>query len=65
MEYNNALSLCYDLNEKCFKETKWKNLMVGHIIKVEKDETLPADILVIKSSNENGFCYLQTTNLDG
>lgn len=26
---------------------------------------IPADLLVIKSSSENGFCYLQTTNLDG
>lgn len=26
---------------------------------------IPADILVIKSSDENGLCYLETTNLDG
>jgi magnesium-transporting ATPase (P-type) len=30
-----------------------------------KNQVIPADILVIKSSAENGFCYLQTTNLDG
>jgi magnesium-transporting ATPase (P-type) len=30
-----------------------------------KNEVIPADILIIKSSAENGFCYLQTTNLDG
>jgi len=30
-----------------------------------KNEVIPADILLIKSSADNGFCYLQTTNLDG
>ena len=26
---------------------------------------IPADILVMKSSASNGFCYLQTSSLDG
>jgi magnesium-transporting ATPase (P-type) len=26
---------------------------------------VPADILVLKSSASNGFCYLQTSSLDG
>lgn len=30
-----------------------------------KNEVIPADLLVVLSSAENGFCYLQTTNLDG
>jgi len=48
-----------------FEECCWKNLYIGDIIKVSKNEILPADIVVIKSTNESGFCYLQTTNLDG
>lgn len=49
----------------CFEETTWASVTVGCIIKVEKDEIIPCDILIIKSSNESGFCYFQTTNLDG
>jgi magnesium-transporting ATPase (P-type) len=30
-----------------------------------KNEVIPADLLVVKSSLDNGFCYLQTSNLDG
>lgn len=30
-----------------------------------KNEVIPADLLVVLSSADNGFCYLQTTNLDG
>ena len=26
---------------------------------------IPADVLIIKSSLKNGFCYMQTSNLDG
>ena len=44
---------------------KWKDITVGNIIKVLKNEVIPADILILKSSADNGFCYLQTTNLDG
>lgn len=29
------------------------------------NEAIPADLLIFKSSNENGYCYLQTTSLDG
>lgn len=32
---------------------------------MKKNEMIPADILIIKSSDDNGLCYLETTNLDG
>lgn len=47
------------------EETIWKNLNVGDIVRVNKNEVVPADILIFKSSHHKGFCYLQTSNLDG
>jgi magnesium-transporting ATPase (P-type) len=44
---------------------KWKDIKVGNILKVLKNEVIPADLLVIKSAADNGYSYLQTTNLDG
>jgi magnesium-transporting ATPase (P-type) len=35
------------------------------LIKVQKNDIVPADMLVVQSSAENGFCYLETSNLDG
>lgn len=61
--YNNSKTFVYK-NEN-FVEAKWMNIKVGDLIKVVKNETVPADLLIIKSSDKNGFCYLQTTNLDG
>ena len=63
--YNNSTSNVFDFKEKKFKEEPWKKITLGQIIKVEKDSEIPADLLIIKSSNENGFCYLKTSNLDG
>ena len=60
---NNSKSITYI--HPSFTETKWKDMQVGDIVRITKNEIIPADVLVIKSSNDNGFCYLETTNLDG
>lgn len=39
-------------------EVEWKDLHVGDIIRCEDTEYLPADIIVLASSNENGSCFI-------
>ncbi|GMH27539.1 hypothetical protein Nepgr_029382 [Nepenthes gracilis] len=48
-----------------FEPLEWRNLRVGDIVKVEKDEFFPADILLLSSSYEDAICYVETMNLDG
>jgi phospholipid-transporting ATPase len=39
--------------------------MVGDIIKVNEDEMIPADIVILHTSDPKGCCYVETKNLDG
>ncbi|CAL0315296.1 unnamed protein product [Lupinus luteus] len=48
-----------------FEYTEWKNLIVGHIVKIEKDEFFPSDLLLLSSSYGDAVCYVETMNLDG
>jgi magnesium-transporting ATPase (P-type) len=61
--YNQSKTLLY-VNRK-FDTEIWANVKVGDIIKIMKNEVVPSDVLIIQSSAENGFAYLETTNLDG
>ncbi|KAM4106762.1 hypothetical protein ACB094_04G089800 [Castanea mollissima] len=51
--------------EGVFDNAKWMNLEVGDIVRVEKDEYFPADLILLSSSYEEAICYVETMNLDG
>ena len=38
---------------------------MGDIVRVENNEEVPADLLLLSSAQENGQCFLETANLDG
>ncbi|KAH0919493.1 hypothetical protein HID58_027153 [Brassica napus] len=48
-----------------FDSKEWKTLSVGDIVKVEKNEFFPADLVLLSSSYEDAICYVETMNLDG
>ncbi|KAL1291279.1 hypothetical protein HN51_059826 [Arachis hypogaea] len=48
-----------------FDHSKWRDLRVGDIVKVEKDEFFPADLILLSSSYDEAICYVETMNLDG
>ena len=51
--------------DKRFHREKCENIRVGNILKIYKEDLIPADVLIIKSSLKTGLAYMQTSNLDG
>ncbi|KAK7309974.1 hypothetical protein RJT34_07141 [Clitoria ternatea] len=64
IEMNNRRAKVH-MGHGTFEYTQWKNLKVGHIVKVMKDEFFPADLLLLSSGYEDAICYVETMNLDG
>jgi len=48
-----------------FESVMWKNLEVANIILLYKDEPIPADIMLLATSENDGLCFVETSNLDG
>uniref|UniRef100_A0AAX7SGG5 Phospholipid-transporting ATPase n=1 Tax=Astatotilapia calliptera TaxID=8154 RepID=A0AAX7SGG5_ASTCA len=46
-------------------QTRSKNIRVGDIVRVAKDETFPADLVLLSSDRPDGTCHITTASLDG
>ncbi|CAD8112753.1 unnamed protein product [Paramecium primaurelia] len=56
---------CIILKNRVATNSTWAELSVGDYILVKKDESFPADLIVLSSSIESGACYIETSSLDG
>ncbi|XP_060740614.1 probable phospholipid-transporting ATPase IA isoform X2 [Tachysurus vachellii] len=43
----------------------WEKVEVGDIVKVNGKDYVPADTILLSSSEPQGMCYIETSNLDG
>ena len=62
---NNRLCLVYDINENKFINKKWEDIKLGDIIKINKNEIIPCDIILLESSESNGICFVEPKNING
>ena len=43
----------------------WKELKVGEIVRLEKNEMVPCDLLLLYADNSEGIAFVDTSMLDG
>lgn len=48
-----------------FGRKYWKDVRVGDIVRVQNNEEIPADLVIISTSDDDNCCYVETKNLDG
>lgn len=62
-EENNSKVLVF--RNGAFVPEKWSKVWTGEIVKVLREEFLPADLLLISTSSPKQDCFIETKNLDG
>uniref|UniRef100_A0A672SLQ4 Phospholipid-transporting ATPase n=1 Tax=Sinocyclocheilus grahami TaxID=75366 RepID=A0A672SLQ4_SINGR len=64
-QLNNTPCFIFSRKQMCFMERRWKDVRVGDFVRVLSNEIIPADILLLHTSDPDGVCHMETANLDG
>uniref|UniRef100_A0A6J0TPW5 Phospholipid-transporting ATPase n=1 Tax=Pogona vitticeps TaxID=103695 RepID=A0A6J0TPW5_9SAUR len=62
---NNLVTQVYSTKEKTYMEKFWKDVQVGDFIQLSCNEEIPADMVLLYSSDGDGICHIETSSLDG
>ncbi|KAH6611451.1 atpase [Trichoderma cornu-damae] len=58
-----ALARLDDTND--WMNVQWQHVEVGDVVRLRRDESVPADMVVLHATGPNGVAYIETMALDG
>jgi len=68
LETNSRIVQKLDLESKIpetFVDVEWRNVKVGDVVRVGNKQEIPADLLLLATSEAFGCAYIETSNIDG
>ncbi|XP_057581810.1 phospholipid-transporting ATPase VD isoform X2 [Hippopotamus amphibius kiboko] len=64
-QINNLVTKVYSRKEKKYVDRCWKDVTVGDFIRLSCNEVIPADMVLLFSTDPDGICHIETSGLDG
>ncbi|XP_041927145.1 probable phospholipid-transporting ATPase VD isoform X1 [Alosa sapidissima] len=62
---NNNSTSVYCGKQHAYVDRRWAEVRVGDLVRLCCNEIIPADMVLLHSSDLNGVCHIETANLDG
>uniref|UniRef100_A0A8C9RRY5 Phospholipid-transporting ATPase n=1 Tax=Scleropages formosus TaxID=113540 RepID=A0A8C9RRY5_SCLFO len=62
---NSKVTKVYCGKQRQYVDQHWKDICVGDFVYLSCNEIIPADMVLLHSSNPDGICRIETANLDG